>query len=116
MNYERGIFMLEKIYEFKRLNEKVVEKLIDDENLALNHMVFTKGTGLPEHYSNSNVYIVVIRGNLTLKLGEQEPHKYSEGQIVNIPYNIKMNVNNFDDDILEIFVIKSPNPRYYEEK
>lgn len=108
--------MLEKAYEFKGLNEKLIEKLIDDENLALNHMVFTKGTGLPEHYSNSNVYMVIIRGILTLKLEDQEPHKYVQGQIVKIPYNVKMNVNNFDEDVLEIFVIKAPNPRYYGGK
>jgi quercetin dioxygenase-like cupin family protein len=108
--------MLEKAYEFKRLNEKVVEKLIDDDNLALNHMIFIKGTGLPEHYSNSNVYMVIVRGILTLKLDEQEPHKYAQGQIVNIPYNVKMNVNNFDEEVLELFVIKAPNPRCYGGK
>lgn len=108
--------MLEKAYEIKRVNEKVVERIIDDENLAINHMIFTKGTGLPEHNSNSNVYMVVVRGVLTLKLGEQESHKYVPGQIINIPYNVKMNVNNLDEDVLELFVIKAPNPKYYEEK
>ncbi|GAA0721656.1 cupin domain-containing protein [Clostridium malenominatum] len=108
--------MIEKIYEFKTVDEKVVEKLVDDDNLALNHMIFTKGTGLPEHYSNSNVYMVITRGVLTLKLDDQEPHKYDKGQIINIPYNTRMNVNNFHEEILEIFVIKSPNPRYYEDK
>lgn len=108
--------MLEKVYEFKRVNEKVIEKLIDDDNLALNHMVFTKGTGLPQHYSNSNVYMVVVRGVLTLKLNDQEPQKYSQGNIINIPYNVQMNVNNFDDEVLELFVIKAPNPKNYGEK
>jgi quercetin dioxygenase-like cupin family protein len=108
--------MLEKVYEFKRADEKVVEKLVDDGNLALNHMVFTKGTGLPEHYSNSNVYMVVDRGVLTLKLNDQEPHKYTQGQIINIPYNVKMNVNNFDEKVLELFVIKAPNPKHYGER
>jgi hypothetical protein len=42
--------------------------------------------------------------------------KLNQWQIVNIPYNVKMNVNNFDEDVLEIFVIKSPNPRYYGGK
>lgn len=108
--------MLEKIYGFKRVDERVVEKLIDDGNLALNHMIFIKGTGLPEHNSNSNVYMVVVRGVLTLKLNDQEPHKYSQGQIINIPYNVKMNVNNFDEEVLELFVIKAPNPKHYENK
>jgi quercetin dioxygenase-like cupin family protein len=108
--------MLEKIYEFRRVDEKVVEKLIDDDNLALNHMIFTKGTGLPEHYSNSNVYMLVVSGVLTLKLNDQEPHRYSHGQIINIPYDVKMNVNNFDEEMLELFVVKAPNPKYYGDR
>ena len=108
--------MLEKIYEMKVTNEKIVEMLIDDENLALNHMVFTQGTGLPEHYSNSNVYMAIIRGVLTLKLNDHESHRYEKGKVVNIPYNTKMNVNNFDEEVLELLVIKSPNPKHYKDK
>jgi quercetin dioxygenase-like cupin family protein len=108
--------MHETIYMFKKLNEKIVERVIDDENVALNHMILTKDTSLPEHYSNSNVYMIIVRGTMTLKLGDQEPQRYIEGQIINIPYDIKMNVNNFDDEILEFFVVKSPNPRYYGGK
>ncbi|OOM07509.1 cupin domain-containing protein [Clostridium saccharobutylicum] len=108
--------MIEKIYKFNKPNEKLIEKVVDDDNLALNHMVLTKGTGLPEHYSNSNVYMIIVRGIMTLKLGEQQEQKYTEGQVINIPYNVKMNVRNYDDEILEFFVVKSPNPRYFTGK
>lgn len=107
--------MLEKVYGLSTTNEKSIGKVIDDDHIAINHMVLPKGEGLPEHYSNSNVYMIIVKGNMTLKLDEQEPHQYTIGQIVNIPYHIKMNVNNFDEDILEFFVVKSPNPRYYKE-
>ena len=107
--------MLEKIYGISTTNEKNIGKVIDDDHIVINHMVLPNGEGLPEHYSNSNVYMIIVRGNMTLKLDEQEPHQYTIGQIVNIPYHIKMNVNNFDEDILEFFVVKSPNPRYYKE-
>jgi quercetin dioxygenase-like cupin family protein len=120
-NTEKGILkgeliMLEKIYNFKAAEEKIIEKLVDDENLVLNHMIFKKGDGLPEHFSNSNVYMMVIRGVLTLKLDEKEEHKYIKGSIVNIPYNVKMKVSNLDDEVLEIFVIKEPNPKNYGGK
>lgn len=105
--------MLEKIYEYKRINEKLIEKIVDDENVALNHMILTKGTGLPVHYSNSNVYMIIIKGTMTIELDEQQPHKYGSGEILNIPYNVKMNVKNVDEDILEFFVVKSPNPKNY---
>lgn len=106
--------MLEKIYQFTKPEEKCIEKIIDDENVVLNHMILTKDTGLPEHYSNSNVYMVIIRGTMTIQLDEQEAHRYQSGQILNIPYNVKMNVKNLDDDILEFFVVKSPNPKDYK--
>ncbi len=105
--------MLEKNYKYGKSDEKIVERIVDDENIHLNHMVLTSGTGLPEHYSNSNVYMIVIRGTMTLQLDEQEPQKYSLGDIVNIPYHTKMNVNNLDEEVLEFFVVKSPNPKDY---
>lgn len=106
--------MLEKIYKYQRINQKIIEKIIADENIALNHMVLTKETGLPEHYSNSNVYMIIIRGVMTLNLDEQEAMEYKAGDIINIPYNTKMNVNNFQEEVLEFFVVKSPNPKYYK--
>ncbi|PAB58381.1 cupin domain-containing protein [Anaeromicrobium sediminis] len=108
--------MLEKVYEYKMLNEKIIERIIDDENVALNHMILTKGTGLPEHYSNSNVYMIIIRGTMTIQLGDEEARTYEAGKLLNIPYNVKMNVKNFDDGVLEFFVVKAPNPKNYKSE
>lgn len=107
--------MIEKIYNYSLKNEKVIEKIISDDNLALNHMILTKGTGLPEHYSNSNVYMIIIKGVMSIKLDDQEIHEYTKGDMLNIPYNTKMNVNNFHDEVLEFFVIKAPNPKDYNK-
>jgi quercetin dioxygenase-like cupin family protein len=108
--------MLEKKYEYNLNNEKLIEKIVDDENINLNHMIFTKGTGLPEHYANSNIYMIIIRGTMTLQLNEQEGNLYEKGDIINIPYKVKMNVQNFHDEVLEFFVVKSPNPKNYKEQ
>ena len=111
----KGVFfMLEKIYDFSKEDTKNIEKLIDDDHLLLNHMILPKNTGLPEHYSNSNVYMIVVRGILSLQLEDQELQHYENGHIINIPYNTKMNVNNFNDEVLEFFVVKSPNPKNYQ--
>lgn len=108
--------MLEKTYGFSTLDGKSIAKVVDDEHIGINHILLPKGEGLPEHYSNSNVYMVIVRGTMSLKLDEQDPHQYIAGQIVNIPYHIKMDVRNLEDAILEFFVIKSPNPRNYKEQ
>lgn len=107
--------MLEKIYTFANGNEKRIEKIIDDQPVMINHMVFPEGEGLKEHYSNSNVYMIVINGAVTLQLDGQEPHRYEAGLVINIPYHTKMNVNNLDPEILEIFVIKAPGPAFYQQ-
>ena len=54
--------MIEQIFELAKGNEKAVEKVVFDENVHYLHMVFNKDEGLPEHFSNSNVYMTVIRG------------------------------------------------------
>jgi mannose-6-phosphate isomerase-like protein (cupin superfamily) len=108
--------MLEKLYSFTIGDEKNIERIIDDENININHMVLTKDTGLPVHYSNSNVYLIIVRGRMTIKLGEQEPAKYDVGSIINVPFKIKMNINNFDEEVLEFFVVKAPHPRDIAKK
>ena len=104
--------MLEQKFAFTVTDEKVIEKIIEDDNAAINHMVLRNGEALPEHFSNSNVYMIVVRGEITLRLGEQEPHAYPRGSIVTIPYRTKMNVYNAQDIVTEIFVVKSPSPRH----
>jgi quercetin dioxygenase-like cupin family protein len=107
--------MIEKAYNFSTDDKKNIEKIIDDDAVMINHMVLPKNEGLPQHYSNSNVYMVIIRGKMSLKLDDQQTKSYTQGQMINIPYHTKMNVNNFSEDVLEFFVVKSPNPRHYKE-
>lgn len=102
--------MLEKLYNFKATEAKLVEKIITDDHLAINHMILRKGDALPEHYSNSHVYMIVVRGTVSLQLDDQEDHHYPQGSIINIPFKTKMNVSNKNDDLLEFFVVKAPTP------
>ncbi len=105
--------MIETLFPYSLDDEKKVEKTIEADEVMINHMIFPKGAGLPEHYSNSNVYMMVIRGTLTLQLEDQEPQLYTRGTIVNVPFHQKMNVGNSHDEVLEMFVIKAPHPSVY---
>ncbi len=102
---------MERIYELYKGNEKSIKRIIADEHVNLNHMVLNKGERLPEHFSNSNVYMVVIRGELTIRLDEQEAHKYAAKTVLNIPINVKMNVYNDNEETLELIVFKAPAPK-----
>ncbi len=108
--------MIEKTYAYSTQPDKKIEKIVDDDNLIINHMVLPQGESLPEHFSNSNVYLVIVSGQMILTLDEQNAHRYTRGEIVNIPYHTKMNITNADEDVLEFFVVKAPNPKDYKEQ
>lgn len=102
--------MIEEVYKISTENEKTVERVIQDENIHYIHMVFNKNEGLPEHFSNSNVYMTVVRGKLSIGLDEQGINEYPNGTVLKIPVNTKMNVRNLSDEVLELIVVKAPAP------
>ena len=103
--------MVEQEFKLSRGNEKAVEKVIFDDNVHYLHMVFNQNEGLPEHFSNSNVYMTVVRGKLSIGLDEQEIHEYEEGTLLKIPVNTKMNVKNLSPNTLELIIVKAPAPK-----
>lgn len=103
--------MVEQIFKLTKGNEKAVEKVLFDENIHYLHMVFNQNEGLPEHFSNSNIYMTVIRGALSIALDEQDVHAYDSGTLLKIPYHTKMNVKNLHADTLELIVVKAPAPK-----
>lgn len=103
--------MIEQIFELAKGNDKAVEKVVFDENVHYLHMIFNKEEGLPEHFSNSNVYMTVIRGKLSIGLKDQEIHEYESGTLLKIPYQTKMNVKNLHNETLELIVVKAPSPQ-----
>ncbi len=105
--------MIEKPYTYTQSNEKVIEKLIGDDTAMINHVVLAPGDALPEHYSDSNVYLVVVQGSLTIQLEDQEAHSY-QVSVVNIPCHINMNSSNKSKQVLEFFIVKAPHPRVYK--
>lgn len=102
--------MIEKVYEMTKGDNRVVEKVIDDEHVHYMHMIFNKNEGLPLHDSNANLYMTVLRGKLSIKLNDQDIHIYESGSILRIPEGIKMDVKNLDEEVLEITVLKTPAP------
>ncbi len=103
--------MIEQIFKLSTGDDKAVEKVLFDDNVHYIHMVFNKGQGLPEHFSNSTVYMTVSRGQLSISLDEQDTHTYAGGTLLKIPFQTKMNVRNEHDDTLELIVVKAPAPK-----
>lgn len=103
--------MIEKIFQNSRSDEKTIEKVIMDENLHYMHMIFGNDEGLPEHFANSNVYMTVVRGTLSIGLDDQAIHEYAAGNVLKIPVKTKMNVKNRHNDVLELIIVKAPAPQ-----
>ncbi len=103
--------MIEKVYKLTTGNEKTIEKVLFDENLHYIHMVFNKGEGAPVHMSNGNVYMTVVRGVLSIALGEEETRSYQKGTLLKIPKGVKMNFKNLGEETLELIVVKAPAPQ-----
>jgi len=108
--------MVEKVYNMTQSDSKTVEMLISDENVHYLHMIFNNGEDLPEHFSNSNVYMTVLKGKLSIGLDEQEIHEYDKGSVLKIPFKTKMNVGNKHEEILELIIVKAPAPASAPEK
>ncbi len=102
--------MIEQIFQMAQHDSHTIERVITDENVNFNHMILNKNEGLPEHFSNSNVYMAVLRGLLSIGLDTQEIHEYAAGTVLKIPKGIKMNVKNLHDHTLELIVVKAPAP------
>lgn len=102
--------MIEQVFTMSTSDEKKIERVVQDENIHYLHMVFNKGEGLPEHFSNSNVYMTVVRGTLSIGLNDQTIHQYEKGTLLKIPIDTKMNVKNLSENVLELIIVKAPAP------
>lgn len=102
--------MVEQVYRLSGGDSKVIEKVLLDGNIHYLHMILGTGDGLPEHYTNSNVYMTVLRGKLTIALDGSPAHEYDPGTLLKIPDKTLMNVTNRHTGTLEIIVVKSPAP------
>lgn len=105
--------MIEEIFTFSKGYERKVEKVVQDDNIDYIHMRFNQDEGLPIHHSNSNVYMTVVEGKLSINLDDQETHTYPAGTLLKIPYQTQMHVRNMHEETLVLIVAKAPAPKNF---
>jgi len=106
-----GDNMIEKVSKFNKSNEKLVEMPVNTDDIQIRHVILPHGNFMPKHISNSNVNLVILKGEMTITLEEHEAKNYPEGTILSIPINTKMLIQNVNSDLLEFFVLKAPHPK-----
>lgn len=102
---------MEKNYTFTLGTAKAIEKIVDDQGkfdkLQINHVILGKGDALPVHEANANVYLIIVKGEMTASFGENPMKVYQTGEMLNISMGTQMNMSNQVDTILEFFIIKT---------
>ena len=107
---DKGVLILiEQIFKLSRGNEKAIERVVYDENIHYLHMVFNKDQGLPEHFSNSNVYMTVIEGKLSIGLDDQIYLNMMQGLCLK-SHSDQDECENRHSETLELIVVKAPAP------
>ncbi|MCK5130295.1 MAG: cupin domain-containing protein [Clostridiales bacterium] len=104
--------MIEKLYNYSLEDKTIVEKLIDTKDLALAHAIVEKGGRFPTHNSNAQVRIIIVKGELSIKLNKQDIKVYKKSTILEIPFDTTMELMNNGSESLEFFAIKAPSPSY----
>lgn len=107
--------MLEKLYPFTIPQKKVIEQLVGDDEVMINHIALEKGDTVPIHFSDSNVYLIIVGGTITFIFDDQEANHHKKGSIVKVPFHTRMNISNTHDELGEFFIIKAPHPRKFKE-
>lgn len=105
--------MIETLYSYSVTDEKTVEIFLNDDNCTMGHVILKPGDELPAHSTDSNVYLLVVRGELTVSLDQVESKTFGRGAVVNLPFGILLGMKNSSEEVMELFAFKSPNPSKY---
>ena len=85
-------------------------KLVDEDYLLVMQAALKPGQMVPQHNADSNVRILVIKGNVVVDLDEEKINA-SEGDIVPATPGTPMNIVNRSEENATFLIIKTPHPR-----
>jgi quercetin dioxygenase-like cupin family protein len=103
--------------ELINLKEKEVFKkegrgmanIVDEPYLLMNQVCLEPGQNVPEHKANSNVTLQVVAGLGTFSVG-MEKVEVGQGNLLRVPLNSSMSIQNESPERLVFLVIKTPHP------
>lgn len=97
---------MEKVYHYTITDQETMENVFKDEKFLMNHVIIPPGKVFPKHPTDATVYALIIRGELSIAIENNEPKTFNAGQLVNIPKGITTELGNRGDEVLELFVVK----------
>jgi quercetin dioxygenase-like cupin family protein len=90
-------------------------KLVDEDYLLVMQAALKPGQMVPQHNADSNVRIIIIRGEVVVDL-DGEKIKALEGDIVPATPGTPMNIVNQSEDDATFLIIKTPHPRMMKQR
>jgi quercetin dioxygenase-like cupin family protein len=84
-------------------------KLVDEKYLQLMQAALKPGQSVPQHNANSNVHILVVRGEVIINLDGTDVLA-KEGSLVPVIHKSLMNIKNKSGQDASFLIIKTPNP------
>jgi quercetin dioxygenase-like cupin family protein len=84
--------------------------LVEEEYLQINQVCLEPGQQVPQHNANSNVTLMVVRGEGTFHIGN-EVTRMGPGKLLRVPFQSTMSIKNESKDRLAFLVIKAPHPK-----
>ncbi|MEW6333355.1 MAG: cupin domain-containing protein [Thermodesulfobacteriota bacterium] len=83
--------------------------LVDEPYLLINQVCLEPGQSVPEHRANSNVTLQVVSGEGTFSI-DGEKVTAGQGNLLRVPLNASMSIQNDSSGRLVFLVIKTPHP------
>ena len=83
--------------------------VVDEPYLLINQVCLEPGQNVPEHQANSNVTLHVVSGEGTFSIGNENV-KAGPGNLLRVPLNSPMSIQNESPERLVFLVIKTPHP------
>ena len=98
--------MIEKVYQHHTGDTTKVERIVDDSGVRINLLTLAIGESADPHPTPEDAHMIIAKGTLKVAFGDQDFHTYSEGNIIHVPENTMMNLQNGGESVLRVFVIK----------
>lgn len=90
-------------------------KVVDEKYFLVMQIALKPGQAVPQHNANSNVHLLVMRGNLTVELNGSG-NQVREGDLLPVEYQTTMTIKNTGNENATVLVLKTPNPSEMQKK
>lgn len=100
-------------FSFYTGDESIRERVVDDPdrwNVLIAHAVLPPGEAVPRHPVDSEAFVTVVRGTLTLAVDGLDEREHPRGTVIHLAKGTPMAPRNEGDEPVEFFVVKAPHP------